>query len=77
MVEYGMPALDVLKAATAGNAKIFHLDDRLGQVKPGLLADLVAVDGDPSLRMADIRNVRLVMKGGKLIRTPEAVPAGR
>lgn len=77
MVEYGMPALDVLKAATAGNARIFHLDDRLGQVKPGLLADLIAVEGDPSLRMADIRNVRLVMKGGQLIRTPEAAPVRR
>jgi imidazolonepropionase-like amidohydrolase len=77
MVEYGMPALDVLKAATAGNARIFHLDDRLGQVKPGLLADLVAVEGDPSLRISDLRNVRLVMKGGKLIRSPEPVPASR
>jgi imidazolonepropionase-like amidohydrolase len=77
MVEYGMPALDVLKAATAGNAKIFHLDDRLGQVKPGLLADLIAVEGDPSLRISDIRKVRLVMKGGKLIRTPESMPVSR
>ena len=77
MVEYGMTALDVLRAATAGNAKIFHLDDRLGQVKPGLLADLVAVEGDPSLRIADIRNLRLVMKGGKLIRTPESQSGSR
>ena len=77
MVEYGMPAVDVLKAATAGNAKIFHLDDRLGQVKPGLLADLIAVEGDPTLRIGDIRKVRLVMKGGMLIRAPEAVPANR
>ena len=77
MVEYGMPAVDVLKAATAGNAKIFHLDDRLGQIRPGLLADLIAVEGDPTLRIGDIRNVRLVMKGGMLIRAPEAVPANR
>lgn len=70
MVEYGMSALDVLRAATTTNAKIFHLDDRLGQVRAGLLADLVAVEGDPSLRIADIRNVRLVMKGGHLVRAP-------
>ena len=68
MVEYGMPALEVLKAATSVNARILHLDDRLGQVKPGLLADLVAVAGDPSQRIGDLRNVRMVMKGGEVIR---------
>ncbi|HEU5217275.1 MAG TPA: amidohydrolase family protein [Gemmatimonadales bacterium] len=70
MVDYGMTALEVLKSATSGNARIFHLDDRLGQVRPGLLADLVAVEGDPATRMADIRNVRLVMKGGQVVRAP-------
>jgi imidazolonepropionase-like amidohydrolase len=68
MVEYGMPALEVLRAATSVNARILHLDDRLGQVRPGLLADLVAVEGDPSQRIGDLRKVRMVMKGGELIR---------
>ena len=68
MVEYGMPALEALKAVTSGNAKILHLDDRLGQVRPGLLADLVAVEGDPTQRIGDLRNVRMVMKGGNVIR---------
>ena len=68
MVEYGMPALEVLKAATSVNARILHLDDRLGQVRPGLLADLVAVEGDPSQRIGTLRNVRMVMKGGNIIR---------
>jgi imidazolonepropionase-like amidohydrolase len=70
MVEYGMPALEVLRAATSGNAKIFHLDDQLGQIRPGLLADLVAVSGDPSQEIGALRQVRLVMKGGQLIRVP-------
>lgn len=70
MVEYGMPAPDVLHAATAGNAGFFHLQDRLGQIRPGLLADLVAVEGDPASRIGDLRKVKLVMKGGALVRAP-------
>ncbi|HEV8598169.1 MAG TPA: amidohydrolase family protein [Gemmatimonadales bacterium] len=70
MVEYGMPALDVLRAATSGNARLFHLDDRLGQVRSGLLADLIAVEGDPSQQIEALRHVRFVMKGGQLIRLP-------
>ncbi|HEX7024937.1 MAG TPA: amidohydrolase family protein [Gemmatimonadales bacterium] len=70
MVEYGMPALEVVKAATSGNARIFHLEDRLGQVKPGYLADLIAVEGDPTQRIGDLRKVRLVIKGGVVIRAP-------
>ncbi len=68
MVEYGMAALDVVKAATSGNARIFHLEDRLGQVKPGFLADLIAVEGDPTVRIGDLRKVRMVMKSGQVIR---------
>ena len=70
MVEYGMTALEVLRSATSVNARVFHLDDRLGQIRPGLLADIIAVEGDPSTRMSDIRNVRLVMKGGQVVRAP-------
>ncbi len=70
MVDYGMPALDVLRSATSVNARVFHLDDRVGQIRPGLLADLVAVEGDPSIRMSDVRNIRLVMKGGQLVKAP-------
>jgi imidazolonepropionase-like amidohydrolase len=66
MVEYGMPALDVLRAATAGNAAILGLDDR-GVIAPGRLADLVAVDGDPSADIARLRDVRWVMKGGEVV----------
>jgi len=70
MVEYGMPVLDVLRAATSGNARILHLDDRLGSVRNGLLADLIAVEGDPSEQISALRRVRLVMKGGQLVRLP-------
>ena len=63
----GMSASDVLTAATSGNARIFHLADR-GHVRQGLLADLVAVEGDPAGDVSAIRNVKLVIKGGEVVR---------
>ena len=65
----GMPAAQVLITATSGNARIFGLADR-GAIRRGLLADLVAVSGDPTRDLRAVRNVRLVMKGGLLIRGP-------
>lgn len=70
MVAAGMPAADVLIAATSGNARIFKIDGRLGAIKPGLLADLVAVEGDPTRRIEALRAVRLVMKNGVIVRGP-------
>ncbi|MDQ8755740.1 amidohydrolase family protein [Sphingosinicella sp. LHD-64] len=70
MADYGMPLPEVLVAATSGNARIFRLADRLGAIRPGLLADLIAVEGDPTRDLAALRRVRLVMKGGALIREP-------
>ena len=64
MVDYGMKPLDVLRSATSVNADVFHLTDR-GRIRPGLLADLVAVEGDPTREIGAIRRIRLVMKGGK------------
>jgi imidazolonepropionase-like amidohydrolase len=70
MAEAGMPAADVLIAATSGNAHIFRIDDRVGAVKPGLLADLVAVEGDPTRDVGAVKKVRMVMKGGVVVRAP-------
>ncbi|MFQ6047009.1 MAG: amidohydrolase family protein [Gemmatimonadales bacterium] len=64
MVEYGMSPADAAIAATRGNARILGLDDRLGAVEPGLLADLIAVDGDPTADIGSLRRVEFVMKGG-------------
>jgi imidazolonepropionase-like amidohydrolase len=69
MQRAGMPAAQVMIAATSGNAHILHLADR-GEVKAGLLADLVAVDGDPTRDVSAVRNVKFVMKGGQIVRGP-------
>jgi imidazolonepropionase-like amidohydrolase len=71
MVAAGLSPARTLIAATGGNARIFHIDDRLGAVKPGLLADLVAVEGDPTQNIAAVEAVRWVMKGGVVVRQPE------
>jgi len=68
MVEYGMTPVAALKAATSVNARLLHREAEFGRVAPGLLADLVAVSGDPSQNIRAIRAVRLVMKGGAVVR---------
>jgi imidazolonepropionase-like amidohydrolase len=62
LVDYGMPAVNALKAATSVAGQVLHMD--IGQVKAGMLADLIAVDGDPAREISAIRRVKMVMKGG-------------
>jgi len=59
-----MPPLDVLRSATAVNADVFKISDKVGRVKEGLLADLLVVEGDPSANISQIRKVKWVMKDG-------------
>jgi imidazolonepropionase-like amidohydrolase len=67
--EYGFTPIDVVRQATSGNAQVFHLADR-GSIRPGLLADIISVAGDPTRDITALRQVRLVMKGGVVVRQP-------
>ena len=72
MVEYGMRPIDALKAATSGNAELFGLGDRIGRIAPGMVADLVAVEGNPLDDVAALSRVRVVYRSGNVIPRSEA-----
>jgi imidazolonepropionase-like amidohydrolase len=70
LVAAGMAAPSALRSATSVNARLLGLEDRLGTVREGLLADLVAVEGDPTRDIARVRDVRFVMQSGRVVRSP-------
>jgi len=65
-VQAGIPAVDALQMATLVPARMMKLDGDLGSIEPGKLADLFLVDGDPSVDISAVRNVRLVIRNGTL-----------
>jgi imidazolonepropionase-like amidohydrolase len=64
MVDYGMKPLAVLQSATSINADVFKVNDKIGRIKIGLLADIIAVEGNPIENISLIRKIKLVMKDG-------------
>jgi imidazolonepropionase-like amidohydrolase len=67
-VEYGMAPVDALRSATSIATRVLHMDNRIGSIKAGMLADLAAFDGDPTRDISTLHHVRFVMKGGKVYR---------
>jgi imidazolonepropionase-like amidohydrolase len=70
MVEAGMPAMAAIQSATSVTAKFLEIDDRLGSVVVGKIADLVAVPGDPIADISAMQRVHFVMKDGVVYRQP-------
>jgi imidazolonepropionase-like amidohydrolase len=66
MVAYGMPVVDALKSATSTAARVLRMEDQIGQVKPGLYADVAAFDGDPTKDISALHRVKFVMKNGSV-----------
>ncbi|WP_299126809.1 amidohydrolase family protein [uncultured Winogradskyella sp.] len=66
MVEAGMPAMEAIQSATITNAMLLKMQNQLGQIKAGYLADIIAVDRDPNLDVSVMQNVTFVMKDGKI-----------
>lgn len=70
MVEYGMKPIDVLKSATSINADVFGYGDRIGRIKKDMMADIIAIEGDPSSDISNIRKIKLVIKDGIVYKQP-------
>lgn len=68
MVAYGMKPIDAVRSATSVDAKVLHMDTQIGRVATGLLADIIAVDGDPTMDIKALRQIKLVMKNGQRVR---------
>ena len=66
MVEAGMPAMEAIQSATITNAKILLMQKEIGQIKKGFLADIIAVNDDPTKEISTMENVIFVMKDGKV-----------
>ena len=66
LLEAGMPVMESLKAATITNAALLDMEGKLGAIKQGYLADIIAVEGDPTQDVSTLERVRFVMKDGQI-----------
>ena len=69
MVEAGMSTTDAIKSATITSAQLLGLEDKLGTLEGGKLADLIAVSGNPLENISTLKSVNFVMKDGKVMKS--------
>ena len=72
-----MTPLQAIRAATIQPATLLGVDNELGSIEKGKLADLITVDSDPTRDISALRTIRFVMKGGQTVRNDLTVPAAR
>ena len=70
LVKYGMTPLQALRCATSDASKLLALENKVGMVKEGMIADLAAFEGNPSKEIKDVRKVKFVMKSGTIYKQP-------
>jgi imidazolonepropionase-like amidohydrolase len=70
MVKNGMPAAQALQAATVVDARLLQMEDRIGKLAPGYLADVIAVPGNALQDPSAVERVSLVVKGGRVVKHP-------
>jgi len=68
MVDYGMSPIEAVRSATVRAAELLRMDGRIGVIKAGAFADLIAVEGDPLRDITTLERVKWVMKGGEVVR---------
>jgi imidazolonepropionase-like amidohydrolase len=75
MVKYGMTPIQAIQAATMGGAELIGVLDKVGSIKKGKFADIIATAGDPTQDVTQLEHVLFVMKDGKVYKSQEATAA--
>jgi imidazolonepropionase-like amidohydrolase len=71
-VKYGMTPMQAIQAATIGGAELIGVLDKVGSIRKGKYADMIAVSGDPTKNVAVLQHVQFVMKDGKVFKSTDA-----
>ena len=73
MTEHGLPAPEAIAAATSGAARLLGVEEQVGTIRPGLSADLIAVEGDPLEEIRALEAVKMVVQGGRVVRDDDGL----
>jgi imidazolonepropionase-like amidohydrolase len=77
LTDAGLSPQQALRAGTADAARLLKMSDQIGRIEPGLIADLIVVDADPTSDLAALRRIGMVVQGGRVVRDDLPVPPTR